>query len=866
MAPRRVLARGLAVMRNEWRQLAYSRVTALFQAGFLVALAIATFLVGRVYQTDVANLAMQWTFLPWVAIVLAPAFAMTAFADTPGDRSLELTSSLPLPSMTIVAGTWLAGTLVLWLTLAMTAPFALTIAYLGDLDWGAALAGYIGAAGFMAVSFAVAIFAAAWARDAIGGYVSGLVLLVVLQLLGTDAATGLLRGTVFSSLLAYLPLVSPRHWLSAMSTGRVEMAGLVYFVLMTCAALWAATIMIERRRYQGAQRGAAAWLVGGAVVVVGSAALLAMVTLATRLDAGLDFTAEREFTLHPETRDVARRADPRTRIDLFWSGPRPDIPVAIRTHAERARNLLRRFASQSSGRVKVIEHAVEPDTEEEDRAASLGVQSIALSEGGNFVLGAVFEAGDRRVVIPYFNPDRASVLEYDVASTVSAMARKAPAKIGIVSSLLSPRNTSVPREGLSILEELKRQYDVAIIPHFADALPDGLDALIVFDATILKPSMLYAIDQHVMAGRGLIAMMDPFVRFNTGSNVAVEEPGEEINDLSDVIARYGVRFLSADVIGDPALASTVGAGDQRFQYPFWLRVRRENLSSANQATAGLNELAFAEPGALDITGVVGAEALVQTTARAGAVSRSEFKDANPQELAARIAPGGGSRVLMAALTGPYKSAFTELPSGAKPSAPHTESQKSARVFVVADVDWLFDPLTVQSVAMEGRQVARPLNDNIAALLNLAEAATGGAGLTGIRSRGRLNRPFTRVSALLDTARERYRETEANLLARIARVETNVRKVLEVSGARSVSELPEEIQGKVAELRRALLPYRRELRALRQTMREEVERLGWWLAVLNLLAGPLLVAMFATAMRLWRRRSFARIATSPATSI
>ena len=60
-----------------------------------------------------------------------------------------------------------------------------------------------------------------------------------------------------------------------------------------------------------------------------------------------------------------------------------------------------------------------------------------------------------------------------------------------------------------MLEDLKRNYDVAIIPHFSDELPDGLDALIVIDARILKRSMLYSIDQHLMAGRGLIVMLEP---------------------------------------------------------------------------------------------------------------------------------------------------------------------------------------------------------------------------------------------------------------------------------------------------------------------------------------------------------------------
>jgi hypothetical protein len=42
------------------------------------------------------------------------------------------------------------------------------------------------------------------------------------------------------------------------------------------------------------------------------------------------------------------------------------------------------------------------------------------------------------------------------------------------------------------------------------------------------------------------------------------------------------------------------------------------------------------------------------------------------------------------------------------------------------------------------------------------------------------------------------------------------------------------------------------------MREDVERLGWRLMVVNLLAGPLLAVLLFLFARTWRRRSVARM--------
>jgi ABC-2 type transport system permease protein len=144
--------------------------------------------------------------------------------------------------------------------------------------------------------------------------------------------------------------------------------------------------------------------------------------------------------------------------------------------------------------------------------------------------------------IEYFDIRRGQLPNTTSPSLCTASARPAPAGVGLLSPLLAPRNVTEPRDGLSFLEELKRAYDVVIIPHFADALPPDLDVLLVIDATVLKREMLYAIDQHVMAGHGLIAMMDPQVRFNRASNIVTRSrPRDQRHIRSPAALRCAIR-------------------------------------------------------------------------------------------------------------------------------------------------------------------------------------------------------------------------------------------------------------------------------------------------------------------------------------
>ncbi|MGA7489578.1 MAG: hypothetical protein WBW74_21850 [Xanthobacteraceae bacterium] len=212
-------------------------------------------------------------------------------------------------------------------------------------------------------------------------------------------------------------------------------------------------------------------------------------------------------------------------------------------------------------------------------------------------------------------------------------------------------------------------------------------------------------------------------------------------------------------------------------------------------------------------------------------------------------------MLAAALSGPFASAFSAAPEGVRADRFRPRSEGPAAVFALADVDWIFDPFSVQQVRAGDQVLTRPLNDNIALRLNMGEYAAGDPALIAIRSRGHLQRPFTLVSAMLNAAQQRYGREEADLAQRINKVETTLAKVLEATGVSRAEQLPEAIQSQIRGLLAELLPARRRLHEIRLVMREQVESLGRRITLLNLIAGPLLViALFVALWPLRGRRA------------
>lgn len=832
------------MLRHELRSLLYAPLTYVFQVGFLAVLAVCTFLIADYYSTDEASIQPMLAFLPWVALILVPALAMRAWADEPSDRGIELMLTLPIALPALVAGKFLAGYVMLLATLLFTTPLAATAYYLGSPDPGVMASGYLAAALLLGAYYAISLFASSLAREPVGAFVIGVTLLFAVLLLGWDVFARLLHGRMPPTLIELLALYSPKTWLDAMARGLVDFGGLAYFSLAMVAALAATVVIVDARRYGPTSARRAA--ISGAIVLAIVSGLALAIPLAGRVPLALDLTAEREFSLHAGTREILRRLPTGVEVTLYWSASESTVPVSIKSQARRIRDLLGVMAGSSHGKLSVRVLDPKPDTNEELEAVRHGLRRVPMSSGDHFYLGASFSHGGRLGRIPYFDIRRESLVEYDIALALNGLTRGHTPKVGVISSALAPTAALQEREGLSFMAELKHAYDLAVIPYFKEELPAELDVLLLINTPVLRRSMLYAIDQFLMKGGSVLVMVDPFVRHDRGSNRVTLEPSAEVDDISDLLLAYGVRYQGKHVVGDAAAAAPVADEQQvRMSFPYWLRLGNENLSRAHPVTAALNELFFVEPGELLLESSDRALALVTTSDKSGAREREGFMASTPRELALAFKPDGRRRVIAAALRGSFPSAFKGSPPPGAAGRQHVErSPAEAVLFVIADVDWLFDPFALQTIDLGGQVIVRPLNDNLSFLLNLLEYASGDAALISIRSRGQLRRPFTRVAELFRAAEARYRDQEARLAQQIGELERRIAALAQAAGAENPEQLPDALKTELKRFQLELLPMRQQLREIRRQIREEVEDLGRRLTVMNLLAGPMLVALFA----------------------
>lgn len=842
----------LAVIRHELRQYFYTPLTYILQIAFLLTLSVCIFLVADFYATDDASPRLLVTFLPWIALISVPALCSRVWVDEPGDRSLELSFTLSIPTWVWVVGRFFTAWFVMLITLLFTIPFVITLYWLGAPDTGVLVGAYLGAALLLAAYVALTLCIGAFVREQVGTFVLGVGSLFLLLVLGWDVFGRLIKGLGMPWLSETLVAMSPQTWLNSISTGVVSLNVAIGFLATIGVALFTCVWALNRRRageLKLVPRLVAAVAVGGTIVLIAL-----WISLPSRTWM-LDLTAGKQYTLNPGSQQILRKVPNDVHVTLYWSETQPDIPVAIRVHAQRVESLFRLAASRAAGHVSVKLVDPIPDSDAELDALAHGIGRIPMSSGDYFYLGAIVRHGDRVGRIPYFDNRRERLLEYDIMVVFNGLTRTATPKVGVLSPLVAPSAVQSDHEGLSFLLELRQTYDVAVVPYFKTELPDDLDVLVVVDAGLLRSSMLYEIDQFVMRGGSLVVLIDPYVRLNKASNQITLEPSEAINDISDLLLAYGVRYESGLVVGDVTLGAPVSSDSNgTMTYPYWLRIPAERLSSSHPVTASLNELLLVEPGELSLLNER-ARALVLTSSQSGGLNRSNIEGQTPQQLASKFVADQRERIIAAVIDGPYSSAYPQPPLEPVGVNHLAHSAIHGTVFVVADVDWIYDPFALQTVELDGQSIVRPLNDNYAFLMNMVEYATGDPALLAIRSRGQIHRRFTLVAERFKRAEQQYRAQQAKLTNEITAAEAHITDILTTAGVDKVAQLPPSLRDKVHSLQLNLLPLKRQLRDIRLQIRQSIDKIGHWITAINLIAGPVLV--LGMALLVFRsRRSYA----------
>ncbi|HBE97254.1 MAG TPA: hypothetical protein DDW68_08780 [Verrucomicrobiales bacterium] len=532
---------------------------------------------------------------------------------------------------------------------------------------------------------------------------------------------------------------------------------------------------------------------------VGTAVLAALVFFFTEIvsDTGIgrkniDLTEDDRFTLTEGTKSILAELEDPVTINYYVTRDIEGASADIKRYIPRVDNFLEEISSLAKNE-NITLNFIDPqaNTDEEDAAIVDEINITQVSETGRLFFGASISSLDKKKVIPFFNPEAETQLEYDIISAIAEVTVRNRPVIGLV----TPLNISTggqSRKGQAIYSELKNSRELADLgmsivenlptiyennewgdaPNYLD--PERIPVVLVVHPAGITPEAEFALDQYLLRGGNVIACVDSLSLAAQQTAQQPQFPGmppqggtPTVSTLPRLFEKHGIVTSGPEVLFDPKFAA---------DNPFFSVYNKEDMSIQDDITlASIQNLVFLAPGAFTSIEAKGLEVsrILKSSDRSGFVPDTRVKASfqNPQTLTKGLSSKDKGYDLVVRLSGEFETAFPdgnpadkkedeeekdsddkkeEKTDGEETKEPKTETLKkgtaTGNLILVADSDFIMDRVAYsyrQALTTQGVQLrAVPLSGNGPFLLNIVDQANNSAYLIGARARTPVMRPLT----------------------------------------------------------------------------------------------------------------------------
>jgi len=615
--------------------------------------------------------------------------------------------------------------------------------------------------------------------------------------------------------------------------------------------------------------------VGGLIALAVLFLALVMLSNVSLRGLRLDLTQNKLYTLSKGTQQVLR--DLKEPVNLYFYFSR-DVAAKqsplVMPYAARVREFLEEVSARAGGKVHLQVIDPQPFSDDEDRAAEFGLQSLqagGLGEALYFGLAGT-NSTDGRSTIPTFTPDREEFLEYDVAKLIQELGTPKKAVIGLLSSIglqgqFNPQ-TGQMGEPWPIYTQIQQLFNVRTLTSDLDHIDKDVDVLMVVHPKHLPPKTLYAIDQFVLRGGRMLLLVDP----NAGADLSGQDPSNPLaaamanhsSDLQPLLATWGVDYDATKVIGDLGRGLEVRANTSTgpVRHIGILGLRHGDMDQKDVVTASLESINLATVGALAARpgAKTAFEPLLLSSTSAEPMPAQRFNAlSDPTSLRDGFKSTGVRYAIAARITGPVDSAYPNGPPGdqkptAGPPVAHlAKSSTPANIVVIADTDLLMDYLWVQTRELLGQRIAQAFANNGDLIANILDNLSGSSALISVRGRASFSRPFERIEALKRQADDRLRAKALELQSELQQTESKLTELQTKRNDQSSMMLSPEQETELKRFTAEKTRVRKELRETERGLDVDINRLGSRLKAINIAIAPLLVAIAGVIILSLRRR-------------
>jgi ABC-type uncharacterized transport system involved in gliding motility auxiliary subunit len=598
-----------------------------------------------------------------------------------------------------------------------------------------------------------------------------------------------------------------------------------------------------------------------------------------------DLTENHLYTLSPGSQRIVQKLDTPVEIRFYYSKDNASTPVYLRTYAQEVEDLLSEFQQASRGKIKIVKLDPKPDSDAEDSARLDGVEGQTVNLADKVYLGLAVSCLDAKTAIPFLSPGRESLLEYDVSRAISSVANPKKAVIGIMSALPvlgrnNPMMMQRRQQGSApwvFAQELKENYTVREVPLTADKIDDDISVLLVCYPKGITDSAQYAIDQFLLRGGKMVALLDPFsfVDFQMSGQAGMMGGEGFSASLDKLLKAWGINFTSNQVVADPTFATKIQREANVVQSdPSVLSLTGDAINRSDPLGAATNDVLLPFAGAFLGTPVNGLkeEVLISSSEQSGLIDAMTVQMGSDAARKA-LKPAHTRYPLAVRLTGKFKTAFangkpaappaeptnpnatpTPTPSTSSTPVPLKEASNEGVVVLIGDADFAFDTIAGNEQQVLTQTVFSPTNGNLNFIESSVEMLAGDSNLMSIRSRASANRPFLVVNQMEAAAEQRYQSKIDELENSIAQTRQKLAALQNSNPTDQKTVLSSQQQAEIKKFQENEAKLDKELKQVRKDLRQEIDSLQNTLKWINIAAMPLLVTLAGLGFAIFKRQS------------
>lgn len=233
----------LVIAKKEFGSFFDSLVAYILLVAFLGFSGFFTWIQGSdVFMRREADLDVFFSVARWTLFFFIPALTMKMLAEEKKTGTIEMLLTKAVTDREVVLGKFTGCLMLVGVALLFTLPYYISVAWLGKMDHGATLTGYLGLLLMSAAYIAIGLFASSVTNNQIVAFLLALLIGIFFHLLFDFLAAG--SSGWISDLFNTLSLSN--HY-DSISRGVLDTKDLIYFGSITAIGIFLAEYFISKR-------------------------------------------------------------------------------------------------------------------------------------------------------------------------------------------------------------------------------------------------------------------------------------------------------------------------------------------------------------------------------------------------------------------------------------------------------------------------------------------------------------------------------------------------------------------------------------------------------------------------------------------